>query len=106
MTGARAYLLKMILHDWPDKEALQILKNIVPAMNRDHSRILIAEQILPTGKEVPMLVAGLDTIVMLAYAAVERTENQWSRLLAEAGLKISRFWALKTGDGIIEAMLA
>ena len=103
--GARAYLLKTILHDWPDEQALQILKNIVPAMKRGYSKVLIAEQVLPIDQQVPVLIGGLDLIMMLAYAAKERTERQWMKLLGDAGLMITNVWSSKTGDSIIEATL-
>lgn len=40
--GAAVYILSNILHDWPDKEALNILSNIAKAMTTE-SRLLICE---------------------------------------------------------------
>ena len=84
---------------------MQILKNIVPAMKRGYSKVLIAEQVLPNDQQVPVLIGGLDLIVMLAYAAMERTERQWHKLIGDAGLVITNIWSSKTGDSIIEAIL-
>ncbi|KAJ5933890.1 hypothetical protein N7454_006219 [Penicillium verhagenii] len=44
--GAKYYYLRMIIHDWEDDKAVQILKNIVPAMAED-SQILIDDVVLP-----------------------------------------------------------
>ena len=44
--GADVYLLRMILHDWPDKYAIQILRNIVPAM-RPGARVILNESCVP-----------------------------------------------------------
>jgi hypothetical protein len=45
--GARGYLLRHILHDWPDRICRQILLNTIPALVSEKSRILIVEIILP-----------------------------------------------------------
>ena len=45
--GADVYLLRMILHDRKDPEAVKILKQLVDAAKPD-SRILIMDMVLPT----------------------------------------------------------
>ena len=60
--GAAAYHLGNVLHDWPDKQALQILGKIKDAMT-ETSRLLIWENVLPeTG--VPFLSACMDLQMM------------------------------------------
>ncbi|KUL89799.1 hypothetical protein ZTR_00467 [Talaromyces verruculosus] len=54
--GANVYLLRMILHDWPDHEAVLILKHIVKAMDRTKSRLLIMDTVLPKLGSVPVSV--------------------------------------------------
>ena len=44
--GADLYLFRSILHDWPDEQAIQILKNQVPAM-KPGSRLILNEICLP-----------------------------------------------------------
>ena len=48
--SAQIYFLRWILHDWSDKYAVRILKNLVPAM-RDGTRLIIFENILKDGPE-------------------------------------------------------
>jgi hypothetical protein len=46
LLGAKAYLLRMILHDYSDATAVEILRQIIPAMEPD-SVVLVADYILP-----------------------------------------------------------
>jgi hypothetical protein len=39
--AARAYSLHSILHDWGDDEGVKILENLVPALKRGYSRVLL-----------------------------------------------------------------
>jgi len=72
--GARAYLMRRILHDWGDEACRSILKNIILSMSVD-SRILINELVLPdTGCERRM---ALNDIVMLTFGGIERAGGQW-----------------------------
>jgi hypothetical protein len=100
--GARFYMLKMILHDWPKPQAVEILRKIVPAMKHGYSKVFIVENVLPDGR-LPLALVGLDMIMMVAYASLERTEPQWRDVLGEAGLRITNIWTHGSGDSVIEA---
>ena len=50
--GADAYFLRFILHDWPDRECVEILRNLVPAL-KDGAKILISDLVLPEPNTVP-----------------------------------------------------
>ncbi|EKG17245.1 O-methyltransferase family 2 [Macrophomina phaseolina MS6] len=103
--GARVYYLRRILHDWSDPSSVEILKRLADAMDPQHSRIVIAEQILPT-KGVSAESALID-MVMMTMTGGERTEKQWEQLLAQAGLKVENFYKMPgTPFGAIEARLA
>ena len=92
--GARAYYLRTILHDWPDRDARAILKNILPAMSRD-SILLINEQILPSSG-VPLFPAQLDLSMMGMFSSMERTRGQWEALLNSAGFDVAKVWTPHT----------
>ncbi|KAL4898962.1 hypothetical protein BDW74DRAFT_171875 [Aspergillus multicolor] len=84
--GARFYYLRHVLHDWPDEQSVQILKQIIPAMGPD-SRILIDEVVIPvTG--VPWQAAFMDLLMMDSFASIERTMGEWEALMSRAGLRI------------------
>ncbi|KAJ5921366.1 hypothetical protein N7466_009692 [Penicillium verhagenii] len=84
--GAKYYYLRMIIHDWEDDKAVQILKNIVPAMAED-SQILIDDIVLPnTGAH--WWSTCMDMQMYIMHGAMERTVDQWHALLDRAGLKV------------------
>ncbi|KAJ5155940.1 hypothetical protein N7492_008743 [Penicillium capsulatum] len=103
--GAVAYYIRRVLHDWPDEpEAKLILQNIAHAMDREKSRLLISEIIVP-GTNAGMLTSWLD-LAMFTLGGIQRTENNWAHLLDSAGLKIVKIWrAPGTPVGVIEARL-
>jgi hypothetical protein len=49
--GADIYLLRWILHDWSDKYASRILRNLIPSM-RKGSRVLVLELCLPQANQL------------------------------------------------------
>jgi hypothetical protein len=44
--NAKAYFLRTVLHDWPDMQAVQILRRLRAALGAD-SLLLISETVLP-----------------------------------------------------------
>jgi hypothetical protein len=101
--GARAYFMRLILHDWPDAKCAIILANLRDAMVKGHSKLLINEAVLPdTG--APWQQTSLDWTMMGMLVSRERTESQWRELLGKAGLKISGIWS-KDAESVIEAVL-
>ncbi|KAH6900562.1 S-adenosyl-L-methionine-dependent methyltransferase [Thelonectria olida] len=101
--GARAYFMRLILHDWPDAKCAVILAHLRDAMVKGHSRLLINEAVLAdTG--APWQQTSLDWTMMGMLVSRERTESQWRELLGKAGLKISGIWS-KDAESVIEAVL-
>nr|ACM42411.1 putative flavin-dependent halogenase/O-methyltransferase bifunctional protein [Floropilus chiversii] len=86
VAGARYYYLRSILHNWADEQAVEILRNLVPALAAD-SQVLIDEIVVPdTGADA--WVAGQDINMMLLFGGRERMADEWAALLDRAGLKI------------------
>lgn len=81
--GARNYHLRRVLHDWPDKEAIQILQNQRMALRKGYSRILLNEKVVPPQGASPADVVS--DIIGMVVAATERTETEWRQLVAQAG---------------------
>ncbi|KAI8627846.1 S-adenosyl-L-methionine-dependent methyltransferase [Xylariaceae sp. FL1651] len=101
--GARAYFMRLILHDWPDAKCAIILSHLRNAMVKGYSKLLINEAVLrDTG--APWQQTSLDWTMMGMLVSRERTESQWRELLAGAGLKISGIWH-KDAESVIEAVL-
>jgi hypothetical protein len=104
--GARAYYFRNIFHDWPDHSCVQIMKHIAGAMEKGYSKLIIFEWILPA-KDVPLYPALLDINMMALLNGRERTEEQWTALLKESGLKVVKFHKVAPdAEGLIEAELA
>jgi hypothetical protein len=103
-SGAHAYLLHQILHDYPDETCRKILQQIKPAME-SRSKILINEVILPE-QGTHWLTTSLDLGVMACLAARERTEEQFIALFASVGLEMTGIWKHPEGvDSIMEVTL-
>ena len=84
--GAKFYHLGWILHNWSDEKAKTILGHIKTAMT-PQSVLLINDMILPE-TEVPSYSTALDLIMLGSCGSLERTEQQWKKLLGEVGLEI------------------
>lgn len=87
--GARAYHFRRIFHDWSDPASIEILWNTAQAMS-SNSRILISETAAPSFGATR--ATALQDLNMMAFAGMERTEEQWQDLIRKAGLRFIRFW--------------
>ncbi|CAI6331809.1 unnamed protein product [Periconia digitata] len=107
ISNAKAYYLRNVLHDWPDKQAKQILEHIRPLLTKD-SVLLINDNAIPEDN-VGFYPAALDLIMMGVFASLERTEKQFEQLLDETGFKLVGTWKAKDhgpGSGtLFEAVL-
>lgn len=105
VAAARAYLLRLILHDWPDAAAKQILNHVRDAAQRGYSKILVADIVLPV-QGATLAESVFDVHMMALLGGRERTESSWRELLAECGLEISGMWRDPEGaETLIEAEL-
>jgi multifunctional cyclase/dehydratase/O-methyltransferase len=85
--GCDGYVIKNVLHDWDDDDALRILRTVRAAMAPD-SRILICESVLaPPGRFDHAALLDLD--MMLKFGGRERDLESWRSLLARAGLRLA-----------------
>ncbi|KAL5046572.1 hypothetical protein BDW71DRAFT_197504 [Aspergillus fruticulosus] len=104
--GARAYYMHSVLNDWADADCRRILSNLVPAMRRGYSKILINENVIPSTNAY-WETTSLDIIMMADFASQERTEKQWRALAESVGLNIVRIWTRRRGvESLIECELA
>jgi SAM-dependent methyltransferase len=82
-------ILKNIIHNWDDKQALDLLKNINRAI-RPGSRVLIIEMIVPPGNR-PSLAKLLDIQMMATMlGGKERTANEYRVLLEKSGFELAK----------------
>lgn len=102
--GARAYFMRLILHDWPDAKCGVILSNLRQAMKEGYSKLLINETVL-RDTVAPWQQTSLDMTMLSMLISKERTESQWRGILSAAGLKISGIWT-EGNENVIEAVIA
>jgi hypothetical protein len=77
--GGDAYLMKAIIHDWNDDDALKILANIRSAI-APVGKLLLLESALPerSSPDIGMLI---DLEMLVAVGGKERTRAEWANLL-------------------------
>ncbi len=74
--GARAYMLHHILHIFSSDDACRgIFNNIIPAMRKGYSKLLIKELVIPD-RNARWAFTAMDIGVMQSLAGRERTEAQ------------------------------
>ena len=103
--GAQVYLLRQILHNWPDDQCKTILSHIRDAMTPKYSKLLIGELVV-SEVGAPWQQTTVDWCMMAMFVSRERTECQWRELLAAVGLKICGIWQQSAeNESVIEAVL-
>ena len=105
-SGSRVYYLRNILHDWPDDKSELILSQIAAAMTPGYSMILINELVIPD-QGANAIATQLDICMMSVFAATERTDTQYAKLMDKAGLKVERTWSDPAGvaESIMKVVL-
>ena len=98
--------MHIVLHDWPDEKAVEILKNLTAVMTRGYSKVLLHEMVINAKDPHPQTTSS-DLTMMMTFSAVERTEADWDALLGRAGLKTVHVWKTPASmESVIEAELA
>jgi hypothetical protein len=101
-TGADAYIMRHIIHDWEDEKALTILRNCHRAMPAD-GRLLVVESVIPPGNE-PFGGKLLDLVMLLIPGGKERTEAEYRTLFAQAGFELTRITPTRSEVSIVEGV--
>jgi ubiquinone/menaquinone biosynthesis C-methylase UbiE len=102
-SGADAYILKHVLHDWDDETSLTILKNCHRAM-AENGKLLVVEQVVPPGNE-PALAKFMDVNMMMLHpGGCERTEAEYQALFEAAGFQLTKTIPTQAMVSVIEAV--
>lgn len=97
--GADAYILRSVIHDWPDPVAVAILKNVRAAARPD-SRVFLIERIIPETSEYAF--SKWADLYMLAYlGGQERTASEYRQLLENAGFEFEHVVLTRAGIDLI-----
>lgn len=83
--GGDLYIMKGVIHDWPDEDALKILRNMRRAMGQAGMLLLIENLV-----DAPARPVGAMELLMLVIGGRERKEADFRSLLAGAGFEMAR----------------
>jgi hypothetical protein len=98
--GGDVYLLKFIVHDWPDESALAILRTCRRAMMPD-AKLLLAERVVaPVNVADPAKLTDLTMLIM--FGGQERTEVDFAALYTAAGFRLTRVIPTNSELSLIE----
>ena len=105
------YLLRFILHDWADGDAIRILENCRRSMNPDARLVVIEAFFAEPGEEIPMnmidtQVPLFDLHLMLAVNGKERSLAEYNGLFENVGLRTVKTTPLDNGYVVIETAVA
>jgi hypothetical protein len=97
-SGADAYLMRHIIHDWDDEKSTRILKNVHKAMGKD-GRLLVVEAVIDSQASFGKL---LDLAMLVIPGGAERTEEEYKKLYEAAGFRLTRIVPTKAEVCVIE----
>ena len=103
--GGDMYLLKNVIHNWDDEQAMTILRTCRSAMSAE-SRLLLTEPVVPRQASASLadtVAVAFDLHMLLLTGGCERTEQQHRSLLRAAGLEVTRIVPTPSALHLIEA---
>jgi len=100
-TGGDIYVLKMIIHDWPEDQAIEILRNVRAAAQVGTTLLLIETVIPDRNREHVGNWTNLEMLLM--NAGRERTAAEYRRLLQQAGFQVTRVVPTGSPFSLVEA---
>jgi len=84
--GGDAYVLKMVIHDWTDNEAVSILQACRSAMSSD-ARLLLIEHVVGAPND-GLPAEFFDLQMLVGAGGQERTRDEFVELLDAAGFRL------------------
>jgi hypothetical protein len=103
--GADAIIMKHILHDWNDEDAIRILRNCHRVLP-ERGRVLIVEAVVPPPGQ-PGWAKLLDLeMLVLTPRGRERTEQEFAELVRKGGFRLTRVVPTLAPVAVAEAQKA
>ena len=99
--GAETYILKLVLHNWRDEEAVKILKNCRLAI-QSNGKLLIIEGLISPPNELNFTDVGNLNMLVL-FGGRERSENNFEGLLNQSGFRMNKVIPTSTNLAVIVA---
>jgi hypothetical protein len=102
--GADAYIMKHIIHDWPNDPCLKILKACRKGVNPG-GKLLVVDSVIRPGNDFHP-AKFLDLQMLLFPGGFERTEKQFQDLFSAAGWRLNRIIPTAAAESIVEGVPA
>jgi SAM-dependent methyltransferase len=102
--GGDIYVLKSVLHNWSDADAVRILRCCRQAIAPD-GRLLVIERLIPPGNE-PSEAKLFDINMLVVVGSQERTEPEYAALFRAAGFELTRPIPTESDMTLIEGVPA
>ena len=102
--GGDTYVLKRILFDWSDEQALQILKSCRRVLDGDECLLIIEPLIGKPNEPSPAHLFDMTFLVMLNGRL--RTVEEYAGLLDQVGFRLKRLIPTESEVSIVEASVA
>jgi hypothetical protein len=90
VSGASAYLIRNVTHNWSDEDCVRIFKAFVPALEKSDpgTPVLINDIVLPDLNEMPHFLEQrlrqVDVMMMVAFGGKQRTKGEFQVILEGA----------------------
>ena len=102
-SGADAYFIKHIIHDWDDERCGKILRNCHAAMP-SHAKLLIAERVVPSGNTASYSKLSDLHMLVMTPGGRERTEVEYRKLFEANGFKLTRLVPTESEHTVLEGV--
>ncbi|ORY18123.1 cercosporin toxin biosynthesis protein [Clohesyomyces aquaticus] len=106
--SADVYLLRYVLHDWPDKYCIRVLQKLIPAMTKG-AKVVIQDHLLPEPGTLPMLqemqIRSMDAIMLSLFNSRERELSDWKKLFQQADERFGSFNATRVKENPSTAII-
>ena len=104
-SGADAYLMRHIIHDWDDEKSTTDSPQRPPGDADRRRRLLLVEGVIPPGNE-PSFGKLLDLTMLVIPGGKERTEEEYRQLYEAGGFQLTRIVPTKAEVSVIEGKKA
>lgn len=99
--GGDLYILKSVIHDWPDEPSVTILRNCRAAMG-EKGKLLVIDRVIGPPNEASYALF-VDLAVLVEHGGQERSQKEFETLFDQAGLKLIRVIETESSFHIMEA---
>ncbi|KAH7081198.1 putative O-methyltransferase [Paraphoma chrysanthemicola] len=88
--GAAVYIFRWVLHNWPDKHCIQVLRALIPALVKG-AKVLVMDFVMPEPgllpNEIERKLRAMDLTMLQIANAREREMGEWENLFARADVR-------------------